>query len=105
MLGFSFFGNRQPRKFQYRPRYYDPDKEELEQRKRMMLGDKYEESKDGEYKPGQYIRDMRLRRGIVADRQRRERKMRRRQWIIVLALALLLFMLWYLFKTTWLMVG
>ncbi len=60
-----FFKRAKPRQFEYKPRYYDPEKEAREQRRRELCGEDPEEGKNGEYKPGQYIRrDMLARRGI-----------------------------------------
>jgi predicted nucleic acid-binding Zn ribbon protein len=36
-----FFSQRKPRGFNYKPRYYDPEAEEREHRKRVVLGEKY----------------------------------------------------------------
>ena len=55
-FNFSFFGDSEHRVFNYKPRYYDPEKEE----RRRMFGDvdgsKDDSSKDdGKYVPGKYI--------------------------------------------------
>ena len=44
-------------KFLYIPRYYDPEKERREQRRRELYGTSSQD--DGEYVPGQYIRTQR----------------------------------------------
>ena len=54
MLGFSPF-KKHANKFNYKPRYYDPAKEEREERRAELRGEKAEDA-DKEYKPGQYIR-------------------------------------------------
>jgi hypothetical protein len=36
-----FFSQRKPRGFNYLPRYYDPEAEAREERKRIVLGEKY----------------------------------------------------------------
>lgn len=60
MIGFSGLGlGRKARKFSYKPRYWDPEQEEREERRRAILGDQYQ---DGQYKPGMLIREGRLRR-------------------------------------------
>jgi hypothetical protein len=43
--------------FRYVPRYYDPEKERRDQRRKEMYGTSSED--DGEYTPGQYIRTQR----------------------------------------------
>ena len=82
-MGFlsSFFKQPKPRQFNYRPRYYDPAAEERERRKQEVLGPNYrdeyktaEEKSGEEYRPGQYIQQMRVRRGIVAERRRNRKK-------------------------------
>lgn len=97
MIGFTAFKTRKPRGFNYKPRYYDPDKEEFERRRREVLGaEAGTPDGDKEYHPGQYVRELRIRRGIVADRQRSKDKsgIRRLAILIVLSAALL----WYIFS-------
>lgn len=67
MLGFSPFKKR-PNQFNYIPRYYDPAKEEREQRRAELLGQKAEQA-GAEYRPGQYIRTQSEAR---SERRRRE---------------------------------
>ena len=71
MFGFSGVFNRKPRQFDYRPRYFDPEQERREQRKRELLGVDYkekhmtEEERKAAYVPGKYLRDnIKVRRGI-----------------------------------------
>lgn len=68
-----FNPGRKPRQFEYKPRHYDPEAEEREARRRMILGEDYAE---GEYRPGMYIRERRLMRMQQADRDRRVRNKR-----------------------------
>lgn len=72
MFGFSGIG-RKPRQFEYKPRHWDPEAEEREARRRMILGEDYAE---GEYKPGMYIREKRLLRMQERERQRAQRSRR-----------------------------
>ncbi|WP_297628617.1 hypothetical protein [uncultured Rikenella sp.] len=72
MAGFIGFG-RKPRQFEYKPRYWDPEAEERETRRRMILGDDYAE---GEYRPGMYIRERRLLRMQEQERERAQRQKR-----------------------------
>ena len=62
---------RKPRQFEYKPRHFDPEQEAREARKREVLGADYQKAYENcdeqEHKPGETIR---LRRGIVAERQR-----------------------------------
>lgn len=98
LIGFTAFKTRKPREFNYKPRYYDPIAEEREQRRKEVLGEEAEqvqEEADGQYHPGQYVRELRIRRGIVADRQRSKSK----SGIIRLALfiAMAVGLLWFIF--------
>ncbi|MEG1611691.1 MAG: hypothetical protein RRZ83_03080 [Alistipes sp.] len=54
MLGFSPF-KRHANKFNYIPRYYDPEKEAREQRRAELHGERSDDA-GGAYRPGQYIR-------------------------------------------------
>ena len=49
-FSFNFFGTQEVRKFNYRPRFYDPEKEE----RRRKFGDPSAEKKP--YVPGQHIK-------------------------------------------------
>lgn len=54
MLGFTPF-KRHANKFNYTPRYFDPEKEAREERRAELCGERAED--DGqEYRPGQYLR-------------------------------------------------
>lgn len=95
----SPFKTRKPRQFEYRPRYYDPDKEAWEQRQKELFGEEETltpEDKEN-YRPGQYVEQLRFRRGIMAERQR---SAKRRPAIMRLALliALLVLLGWYMFS-------
>ena len=57
MLGFTPF-KKHANKFNYIPRYYDPEKEAREQRRAELRGERAEDG-EHEYKPGQYIRTQR----------------------------------------------
>ena len=59
MAKFGFFGEQEHRVFNYKPRYYDPEKEERKRLFGKVDGTLDSESKDpktGEYVPGSYIR-------------------------------------------------
>lgn len=59
------------RQFNYSPRYWDPEAEAREARKKAILGDDYVE---GQYHPGSMIRDGRLRRMQTANRLQKKSK-------------------------------
>ena len=96
-MRFSFFHKPKPRSFEYKPRFYDPVEEEREARKRELLGENYA-GKDEEYRPGQYIKQMRIRRGIIANREKSERRQRRTLRSIIM-LVLLVAFAWWLINT------
>lgn len=50
-FNFSFFGKQEHRVFNYKPRYYDPEKEE----RRKMFGHVDGTAQKEEYTPGSYI--------------------------------------------------
>ena len=51
-FSFNFFGKQEVRKFNYRPRFYDPEKEE----RRRKFGDHSKEAQGKPYVPGQHIK-------------------------------------------------
>lgn len=82
----TFFKTPKPRQFDYRPRYYDPEKEAREQRRKQLLGDDAQ-APEGEYVPGQFIRNnMSARRGMTAQTRNRQKTVRPMRMIIMLVL-------------------
>ena len=51
-FSFNFFGKQEVRRFNYRPRFYDPDKEE----RRRKFGDHSKEAADKPYVPGKHLK-------------------------------------------------
>ena len=75
--------------FRYTPRYYDPEKERREQRRRELYGTSSQD--DGEYTPGQYIRTQRdARRASRVDSGKRGGKMPSMMLLAILVVLLLL---------------
>ena len=64
---FTFPGEQEHRRFNYRPIYYDKDEEERRQTFGHVDGTFEKEKEKGEYQPGSYIRGS-LRNGNYADR-------------------------------------
>ena len=52
---FNFFGDDEHRVFNYKPMYYDKEKEERMRRFKAVDGSMDAEKKDGEYVPGTYL--------------------------------------------------
>lgn len=92
-MKFKFIHAPKPKQFEYKPRHYDPAQEERDAKKRELLGDDYKED-EGEYRPGQYISQLRIRRGIVAEREKNKRKQRRTLRSIIFLVLLLLLAWW-----------
>lgn len=53
---FNFFGEHEHRVFNYKPIYFDPEKEELKQKFGAVDGSREREAKNGTYAPGSYIK-------------------------------------------------
>lgn len=56
MAIFNFFGDSGHRVFNYKPIYYDPEKEELKRRFGAVDGTLEKEAEKGKYVPGSYIK-------------------------------------------------
>lgn len=102
MFGFRGVFNRKPRQFEYRPRYYDPEQERREQRKKELLGADYreryksDEERQANYVPGKYVREsMIVRRGIGSSAKIGSAARMR----LVIVLILLGLAVWWLFGT------
>ena len=84
-FNFSFFGKQEVRRFNYRPRFYDPEAEE----RRQKYGD-FTKPKE-EYRPGSYIK------GSLRDgNYQRTHDVARNQKAIGVVMTLLLFAVVYL---------
>ena len=80
-------------KFRYIPRYYDPEKERREQRRKELHGTS-SELDNAEYQPGQYIRAQREARRLSQAERPRRRGGSMMLWM-VLALLLVLGYIFY----------
>ncbi len=116
MFGFNGVFGAKPRRFDYKPRYYDQEQEAREQRKREVLGadyaDKYKSDEQlaaekKAYKPGVYIRNSAMeRRGIVRSPRNNVGKTKR---LVLIGIVLVALALWLIgtnsiddFFTRWL---
>lgn len=93
MSGFGPY-KKHPNRFNYIPRYYDPEKEEREQRRAELLGTRSEDA-EREYRPGQLIRTQRAAR--AARRSEEERTGRRQIWKMMLGVVVMLLIIVLLF--------
>jgi hypothetical protein len=110
-----FFSQRKPRGFNYIPRYYDPEAEAREDRKRVVLGDKYrtpeqrkkdaaraagEQVPEETYVPGAFLREhIAARRGSshVADLMRKRRRKVQSIPVLLGILVVILLLVWMLY--------
>ncbi len=107
-----FFTQRKPRGFDYKPRFYDPEVEAREERKRIVLGEKYKApakagtASDGssgegsDYVPGAFLREhIAARRGNahVADQMRKRRRKERSVVVSLGVLVLIGLIIWMLY--------
>ena len=94
MLGFSPF-KKHANKFNYIPRYYDPEEERRAQRRAELLGESPEHAKHeyvpGQYVPGQYVRTARTARAARREAERSTRSTRRFGVLLTGIVVLLLF--------------
>lgn len=93
MLGFTPF-KRHPNKFNYIPRYYDPEKEAREERRAELRGERVG-GDAREYRPGQYIRTQREAR--AARKERQETHGRNRIWVMMAGAVLVLLFIYLLY--------
>lgn len=87
MALFNFFGDNEHRVFNYKPIYYDPEKEELKRRFSAVDGSREREKEQGTYVPGSYIKGS-LRDGAF---ERRRGHLGKAQTIIGIISLLLIF--------------
>lgn len=99
MAFFSFYRVRKPRKYNYQPIYWDPRKENLEERTRKIKREMGLEKVDENYKPqikGTFVEGTsHLKKRIEKGETPRSRAYKNIK--LVLALVLLGVVLWYLF--------
>ena len=85
-------------KFRYIPRYYDPEKERREQRRRELHGTSSEQEGQ-EYQPGQYIRTQRDARRAAKSSNEGGRKTPSMMFLMLFAvLVIIIYMLYLLLR-------
>ena len=99
MALFSFYNVRKPRQFEHKPIYWDPRKEAMEERVRKVKREMGLEETEEEYKPqitGTFIEGTsHLKRSRDKGENSRSREYKNVKLLIALAVLALLF--WYLF--------
>ena len=91
-FNFSFFGKQDVRKFNYKPRFYDPEAEE----RRKKYGDFTKDTQKKEYVPGQSIKGS-LRDGNYSRTEDLSRNQRFLGAISLILLFGVIFLLWKYF--------
>ena len=91
-FNFSFFGKQEVRKFNYKPRFYDPEAEE----RRKKYGDFTKDTQKKEYVPGQSIKGS-LRDGNYSRTEDLSRNQRFLGAISLILLFGVIFILWKYF--------
>ena len=87
-MGFFSPHKRHANKFNYTPRYYDPAKEEREQRRAELRGERLDDS--GEYEPGKYIRAKREAREARLAQEKKQNRSDKRMNMWVMGAGLIL---------------
>lgn len=83
----KFFYTPKPRQFDYRPRYFDPEKEAREKRREELLGARPSGGED--YVPGDILRRRRMQRMMESDNSVRRRKKRAGMLFLIVLLFVL----------------
>ena len=91
-FNFSFFGKQEVRKFNYKPRFYDPEAEE----RRKKYGDFIKDAQKKEYVPGQSIKGS-LRDGNYSRTEDLSKNQRLLGAISLILLFGVIFLLWKYF--------
>ena len=91
-FNFSFFGKQEVRKFNYKPRFYDPEAEE----RRNKYGDFTKETPKQEYVPGHHIKGS-LRDGNYSKTEDLSKNQRFLGAVSLILLFVVIFLLWKYF--------
>lgn len=94
-FNFGFFGTPNHREFNYKPVYYDPEKEALKERFGHIDGTDKEQKKEEEkpYVPGQYIKGSLTDRSYRVEKDRKVNKIQKAIGAIALILAFVIIFL------------
>lgn len=95
-MGFAFFKVPKHRVFDYKPRFYDPEKERREQRRRELgLADDDPQSEG--YQPGAIIRNSGMKSRHEAFSQKMSKSRRQSRLFIIVFVGILCVLFYYLF--------
>lgn len=96
-----FFNQRKSRAFNYTPRYYSPEQEAREERKKEVLGERYKAPGETteEYVPGSFVRQHVSARRNNTENEIFRRRKRKRQSMTTLAIVLfvLILIVWVMY--------
>lgn len=95
-MGFAFFKVPKHRVFDYKPRFYDPEKERREQRRRE-LGLADDDTQGENYQPGSIIRNSGMKARHDAFSQKMSKSRRQSRIFVLVFVGILCFLLYYLF--------
>ena len=97
MLGLGSLGHRSARQFEYKPRYFDPEKAARDERRKQLNGDVDSDDSEKPYRPGQYVRmSMYARRGIGVANSSKESSGILKRVIMVIVASFAIGMVWLL---------
>ncbi len=98
MLGLGSLGHRSARQFEYKPRYFDPEKAARDERRKQLHGEESDEVDPSKvYRPGQYVRmSMYARRGIGSANTSKESSGILKRVIMVIIASFAIGMVWLL---------
>jgi len=97
MAGFRFFKTPKPQRFDYKPRFYDPEKEEL--RDRLRSADQKEDYSADNMKSRISGGFRRKTGGYATDRQFRSQQVKRSNFMLLAIIAFLIFTGYLLFSS------
>lgn len=100
MAGISFFKVPKHRVYDYQPRYYDPEKEEREQRRRE-LGLADDDEPTGGYSTGSLIRGGAMRARHEQFNQKMQKQKRKSQLLLIALILGLGLITYYLMRDYW----
>ncbi|MFI3315589.1 MAG: hypothetical protein R3Y04_08010 [Rikenellaceae bacterium] len=93
-----FVKSQKPRQFNYKPRFYDPAKEDLDLKKKAYGIESDPEAEKKAYVPGSFIKEGRMRRMTNNEEEQQAEKKRRVTLRAVIFLMILIFISYVIVK-------